>query len=61
MPLGTLAGEGSARAHRGPGGDDEEARSCAVDEQEWKLEADRKELLHERWVRRQRISLFDKD
>ena len=61
VPLGTLAGDRSARAHRGPGDDDEEARSCAVDEQEWKLEADRQKLLHERWVRRHRISLSDRD
>ena len=59
--LGTLAGDGSARAVWRPGPDDEEARSCAVDEQEWKLEADRKELLHQRWVRRHRISLSDRD
>ena len=45
VPLGTLAGDGCTRAVRGPGDDDEAARSWAVDEQAWKLEAERRELL----------------
>ena len=58
--LGTLAGDGSARAVWRPGPDDEEARSCAVDEQEWKLEEARKQL-HQHRVRRHRISLSDNE
>ena len=45
VPLGTLAGDGCTRAVRGPGDDDEAARSWAVDEQAWELEAARRELL----------------
>ena len=45
VPLGTLAGDGCTRAVRGPGDDDEAARSWAVDEQAWKLEEERRELL----------------
>ena len=52
VPLGTLAGDGCTRAVRGPGDDDEAARSWAVDEQEWELEAARRELLEA--IRRER-------
>ena len=45
VPLGTLAGDGCTRAVRPPGDDDEAARSWAVDEQAWELEAARRELL----------------
>ena len=45
VPLGTLAGDGCTRAVRGPGDDDEAARSWAVDEQAWELEAARQKLL----------------
>ena len=44
VPLGTLAGDGCTRAVRGPGDDDEAARSWAVDEQAWELEAVRRKL-----------------
>ena len=52
VPLGTLAGDGCTRAVRGPGDDDEAARSWAVDEQAWELEAARRELLEA--IRRER-------
>ena len=52
VPLGTLAGDGCTRAVRGPGDDDEAARSWAVDEQAWKLEEERRELLEA--IRRER-------
>ena len=52
VPLGTLAGDGCTRAVRGPGDDDEAARSWVVDEQEWELEAARRELLEA--IRRER-------
>ncbi|MCY4408136.1 MAG: relaxase domain-containing protein [Rhodospirillaceae bacterium] len=52
VPLGTLAGDGCTRAVRGPGDDDEAARSWAVDEQAWKLEEQRRELLEA--IRRER-------
>ena len=52
VPLGTLTGDGCTRAVRGPGDDDEAARSWAVDEQEWELEAARRELLEA--IRRER-------
>ena len=45
VPLGTLTGDGCTRAVRGPGDDDEAARSWAVDEQAWELEAARQKLL----------------
>ena len=45
VPLRTLTGDDCTRAVRGPGDDDEAARSWAVDEQAWKLEAERRELL----------------
>ena len=45
VPLGTLAGDGCTRSVRGPGDDDEAARSWAVDEQAWELEEARRELL----------------
>ena len=47
VPLRTLTGDDCTRAVRGPGDDDEAARSWAVDEQAWKLEAERRELLEE--------------
>ena len=52
VPLRTLAGDGCTRAVRPPGDDDEAARSWAVDEQEWELEAARRELLEA--IRRER-------
>ena len=52
VPLRTLAGDGCTRAVRGPGDDDEAARSWVVDEQEWELEAARRELLEA--IRRER-------
>ena len=52
VPLGTLTGDGCTRAVRPPGDDDEAARSWAVDEQEWELEAARRELLEA--IRRER-------
>ena len=45
VPLRTLTGDDCARAVRGPGDDDEAARSWAVDEQAWKLEAARRQAM----------------